>query len=242
MAVSPDTCTHEGSPRTVSPSAARVIIVRPPWSREPAPTRPTRHTPGSELGMTSGHGGTGVPRGGRAARPHRPHHGRHDDHLGSDNVIGVGGDPYYSHGIRCSSGFSVYGGFVTAGHCSQVGAAVYGWDNSYIGDFQAGTFPGNDYAWVNVGGDWWTVPVVLGWARCRTLWYAAHRGADRRLGVPFGIHDPLALRSDSRQERDGQLQPGQCLRPDPRPACAQNPATPAATATAPPAVGPGTSR
>jgi streptogrisin C len=75
----------------------------------------------------------------------------------------VGGDPYYSHGIRCSIGFSVYGGFVTAGHCSQVGAAVYGWDNSYIGNFQAGTFPGNDYSWVNVGSGWWTVPVVLGW-------------------------------------------------------------------------------
>jgi hypothetical protein len=75
----------------------------------------------------------------------------------------VGGDPYYSHGIRCSIGFSVYGGFITAGHCAQTGAAVYGWDNSYIGNFQAGTFPGNDYSWVNVGSGWWTVPVVLGW-------------------------------------------------------------------------------
>lgn len=75
----------------------------------------------------------------------------------------VGGDPYYSHGIRCSIGFSVYGGFVSAGHCAQVGAAVYGWDNSYVGNFQAGTFPGNDYSWVNVGSGWWTVPVVLGW-------------------------------------------------------------------------------
>ena len=75
----------------------------------------------------------------------------------------VGGDPYTSHGIRCSIGFSVIGGFVSAGHCAQVGAAVYGWDGSYIGNFQAGTFPGNDYSWVNVGSGWWTVPVVLGW-------------------------------------------------------------------------------
>jgi hypothetical protein len=75
----------------------------------------------------------------------------------------VGGDPYTSHGIRCSIGFSVVGGFVTAGHCSQVGAAVYGWDGSYVGNFQAGTFPGNDYSWVNVGSGWWTVNVVLGW-------------------------------------------------------------------------------
>lgn len=75
----------------------------------------------------------------------------------------VGGDPYTSHGIRCSIGFSVVGGFVTAGHCSQAGAAVYGWDGSYVGNFQAYTFPGNDYSWVNVGSGWWTVNVVLGW-------------------------------------------------------------------------------
>ncbi|MGW3248657.1 S1 family peptidase [Streptomyces sp. NPDC001070] len=75
----------------------------------------------------------------------------------------VGGDPYHSHNIRCSIGFSVYGGFVTAGHCAQLGAAVYGWDGSYVGAFQGGTFPGNDYGWVNVGSGWWTVPVVLGW-------------------------------------------------------------------------------
>ncbi|WP_435176636.1 S1 family peptidase [Actinacidiphila sp. bgisy145] len=75
----------------------------------------------------------------------------------------VGGDPYTSHGIRCSIGFSVIGGFVTAGHCAQQGAAVYGWDGSYVGNFQAGTFPGNDYSWVNVGSGWWTVNVVLGW-------------------------------------------------------------------------------
>ncbi|MEV7086469.1 S1 family peptidase [Streptomyces sp. NPDC093085] len=75
----------------------------------------------------------------------------------------VGGDPYYTGNVRCSIGFSVYGGFVTAGHCGGTGSAVYGWDGSYIGNFQGSTFPGNDYAWVNVGSGWWTVPVVLGW-------------------------------------------------------------------------------
>lgn len=33
----------------------------------------------------------------------------------------VGGDPYYTGNVRCSIGFSVYGGFVTAGHCGQAG-------------------------------------------------------------------------------------------------------------------------
>ncbi|MXM66622.1 trypsin-like serine protease [Streptomyces sp. HUCO-GS316] len=75
----------------------------------------------------------------------------------------VGGDPYYTGNVRCSIGFSVYGGFVTAGHCGRAGAGVRGWDGSYIGTFQGSSFPDNDYAWVNVGSGWWTVPVVLGW-------------------------------------------------------------------------------
>ncbi|MGW7268975.1 S1 family peptidase [Streptomyces sp. NPDC054864] len=75
----------------------------------------------------------------------------------------VGGDPYYTGNVRCSIGFSVHGGFVTAGHCGQTGAAVRGWDNSNIGNFQGSSFPDNDYAYVSVGNGWWTVPVVLGW-------------------------------------------------------------------------------
>ncbi|MFD8204636.1 S1 family peptidase [Streptomyces sp. NPDC059701] len=75
----------------------------------------------------------------------------------------VGGDPYYTGNVRCSIGFSVYGGFVTAGHCGGAGAGVSGWDRSYIGTFRGSSFPDNDYAWVSVGSGWWTVPVVLGW-------------------------------------------------------------------------------
>ncbi|MFE0804523.1 S1 family peptidase [Streptomyces sp. NPDC057781] len=75
----------------------------------------------------------------------------------------VGGDPYYTGNVRCSIGFSVHGGFVTAGHCGGAGGAVRGWDGSHIGTFQGSSFPGNDYAWVSVGSGWWTVPVVLGW-------------------------------------------------------------------------------
>lgn len=75
----------------------------------------------------------------------------------------VGGDPYYTGNVRCSIGFSVHGGFVTAGHCGPQGAAVSGWDGSHIGNFQGSVFPGNDYAWVNVGSGWWTEPVVIGW-------------------------------------------------------------------------------
>ncbi|WP_328908183.1 S1 family peptidase [Streptomyces sp. NBC_00234] len=75
----------------------------------------------------------------------------------------VGGDPYYTGNVRCSIGFSVHGGFVTAGHCGQAGAAVRGWDGSAMGTFQGSSFPDNDYAYVSIHSGWWTVPVVLGW-------------------------------------------------------------------------------
>ncbi|HEX2133861.1 MAG TPA: S1 family peptidase, partial [Actinophytocola sp.] len=76
----------------------------------------------------------------------------------------VGGDPYYiNNRVRCSIGFSVHGGFVTAGHCGGTGASVTGWDGSAMGNFAGSSFPGNDYAFVRIGHGWWTAPVVLGW-------------------------------------------------------------------------------
>jgi hypothetical protein len=77
----------------------------------------------------------------------------------------VGGDPYYTGNVRCSIGFSVHGGYVTAGHCSGAGARTRGWDGSAQGVFRGSSFPGNDYAWVQVDSGWWTVPVVLGWGQ-----------------------------------------------------------------------------
>jgi streptogrisin C len=76
----------------------------------------------------------------------------------------VGGDPYYINGnVRCSIGFSVVGGFVSAGHCGTPGSSVAGWDGSAMGSFVASSFPGNDYSYIAIGNGWWTVPVVLGW-------------------------------------------------------------------------------
>jgi hypothetical protein len=76
----------------------------------------------------------------------------------------VGGDPYYINGnTRCSIGFSVNGGFVSAGHCGGAGSSVVGWDGSAMGTFAGSSFPGNDYSFIRIGNGWWTAPVVLGW-------------------------------------------------------------------------------
>jgi streptogrisin C len=78
----------------------------------------------------------------------------------------VGGDPYYINGnTRCSIGFSVQGGFVSAGHCGGAGSNVVGWDGSQMGRFAGSSFPGNDYSYIQIGNGWWTAPVVLGWGQ-----------------------------------------------------------------------------
>ena len=58
----------------------------------------------------------------------------------------VGGNAYYIGGARCSIGFSVSGGFVTAGHCGSNGSTT----SQPSGTFRGSSFPGNDYAWVQV--------------------------------------------------------------------------------------------
>ncbi len=70
-----------------------------------------------------------------------------------------GGDAYYMGG-RCSVGFSVNGGFVTAGHCGTPGTATQGYNQVAQGTFQGSSFPGNDYAWVAVNSNWTPQPWV----------------------------------------------------------------------------------
>ncbi|PZG30952.1 serine protease [Spongiactinospora gelatinilytica] len=71
-----------------------------------------------------------------------------------------GGDAYYiGSSSRCSVGFSVtkagsQGGFVTAGHCGSTGASTTGVNRQAQGTFRGSSFPGNDYAWVEVNSQW----------------------------------------------------------------------------------------
>ena len=71
-----------------------------------------------------------------------------------------GGDAIYMGGGRCSLGFSVSGGFVTAGHCGRAGTAVSGYNRVAQGTFAGSVFPGNDYAWVRTNANWTPRPWV----------------------------------------------------------------------------------
>jgi streptogrisin C len=72
-----------------------------------------------------------------------------------------GGDQYVINGTAlCSVGFSVVGGFVTAGHCGGVGSSTAGYNGAAQGTVRGSTFPGNDYAWVQVNGGWTPQPWV----------------------------------------------------------------------------------
>jgi streptogrisin C len=65
-----------------------------------------------------------------------------------------GGDEYsIDNRALCSVGFSVNGGFVTAGHCGQRGSSTAAGGMAQ-GTFQASVFPGQDYAYVQVNSQW----------------------------------------------------------------------------------------
>ncbi|MBM2617694.1 S1 family peptidase [Actinoplanes sp. LDG1-06] len=76
-----------------------------------------------------------------------------------------GADPYFiavdGGTARCSIGFSVEGGFVTAGHCGEVGTTTTGFNQEAQGTVRASTFPGDaDMGFVEVNGDWTPRAVV----------------------------------------------------------------------------------
>ncbi|TDC82274.1 S1 family peptidase [Micromonospora sp. KC606] len=73
----------------------------------------------------------------------------------------VGGEPFFiNNSGRCSIGFSVVGGFVTAGHCGPVGARTTGFNRAQQGTFAASSFPGDDWAFVRTNNQWTPQGVV----------------------------------------------------------------------------------
>ncbi|MBO4209623.1 S1 family peptidase [Micromonospora echinofusca] len=72
-----------------------------------------------------------------------------------------GGDQFRTgDGYRCTVSFSVVGqvtpfnGFLTAGHCGQAGDPVYTPAGELMGYFAASSFPGNNYALVQLNPGW----------------------------------------------------------------------------------------
>ena len=62
----------------------------------------------------------------------------------------VGGNAYYiGSGARCSVGFAVDGGFVSAGHCGGAGDTT----TEPSGTFEGSSFPGDDYSYISTGDD-----------------------------------------------------------------------------------------
>lgn len=67
----------------------------------------------------------------------------------------VGGNAYHiGSGARCSIGFAVSGGFVSAGHCGNTGDTT----SQPSGTFAGSSFPGNDYSYVKSSAN--TTPTV----------------------------------------------------------------------------------
>jgi streptogrisin C len=75
-----------------------------------------------------------------------------------------GGDPYFIDNVaRCSVGFPVEGGFISAGHCGQVGSTTTGAagdEQVPQGTFEASTFPESDFSFVATNADWTPVGEV----------------------------------------------------------------------------------
>jgi streptogrisin C len=74
-----------------------------------------------------------------------------------------GGEAYNIGSSRCSVGFSVSGGFVTAGHCEALtGGGALSKNGVALGSWGGSQFPGADHAWVQTSGDWNPVGQVSG--------------------------------------------------------------------------------
>jgi streptogrisin C len=88
-----------------------------------------------------------------------------------------GGDAYYPGNSRCSIGFSVTRGFVTAGHCGGVGTSTRGFNQVNQGIVRGSNFPGRDYGWVEVNANWTPTPLVNRYSGGQTVTVAGSQEA-----------------------------------------------------------------
>lgn len=99
-----------------------------------------------------------------------------------------GGEAYNIGSSRCSVGFSVGGGFVTAGHCEALtGGGALSKDGAALGEWGGSQFPGSDYAWVQTSGDWNPVGQVTGVGAVSGSQEAATGASTTKSGSTSGV-------------------------------------------------------
>ncbi|GAA1345193.1 hypothetical protein GCM10009660_35870 [Catellatospora bangladeshensis] len=109
----------------------------PGWRTDPAANRVlVKHAPGALDRARAWVAATGVDAGavGYVESPERPR----------PLIDVVGGNRYWTSQYGCSVGFSVQGGFITAGHCGEVGETT----TQPGGRFEGSSFPTDDMAFV----------------------------------------------------------------------------------------------
>jgi streptogrisin C len=100
---------------------------------------------------------------------------RHVKELPTTFATIVGGDAYIINGnTRCSIGFSVNNGFVTAGHCGGSGSSTTTPSGEYLGNVGGSIFPGRDMAHVPTVGGTVLSPYIQGYGS----WTPGVRGSN----------------------------------------------------------------
>jgi hypothetical protein len=100
-----------------------------------------------------------------------------------------GGDPYLIGGSRCSVGFAVVGGFVTAGHCAVLTSGpITGTNGVAMGTWGGFAFPGDDEAWVRTNANWTPLPQVSGIGPVGGSQEAVVGSSVCRSGSTTGVH------------------------------------------------------
>ena len=131
----------------------------------------------------------------------------------------VGGQAYFINldggQARCSIGFSVEGGFVTAGHCGTVGTETIDLENQAQGEVAASVFPGDaDMGFVKTEGDVVLQPFVDDFEG-NALPVGGSTEAPVGSAVCRSGSTTGTLRDDPGQEPDGELPRGCGHRPHP---------------------------
>lgn len=104
------------------------------------------------------------------------------------------GEAYGIGTSRCSTGFSVQGGFVTAGHCNKLtSGALTGPDGQALGSWGGAAYPTDDHAWVSTNGNYSPLPDTSGLGPVHGSTEAPVGASICRSGSTTGVHCGVIL-------------------------------------------------